>query len=229
MRKSLGEHNPASHNPISGVAVTNNSSSETGFTSNFGHPLDMLARTAANTHSPDITIDRFPCGNTFNGITPPTQGSNTTRQPSRIGPSEAIPTTWSTELSGIDPVERGWLDIEDAQFYFERYLPHPILPLLCIKKFNSIRFWKHLLPSVPIISFGPHPPNFEQIRRQEPILFLSMIAAAASTITIPDMFEKLQKEAVSIITYNAVVEGQKNSELLLSLLILTLWPMAPSR
>jgi hypothetical protein len=91
------------------------------------------------------------------------------------------------------------------------------------------RFWKHLLPSLPIISFGLHPPNFEQIRRQEPILFLSMIAAAASTLTIPDMFEKLQKEAVSIITYNAVVEGQKTSELLLSLLVLTYWPMAPSR
>lgn len=85
-----------------------------------------------------------------------------------------------------------------------------------------------MIPSMPVVSFGPHP-NFEQIRRQEPILFLSTIAAAASTLTIPDMFEKLQKEAISIITFNAVVEGQKTSELLLSLLILTLWPMAPSR
>ena len=82
---------------------------------------------------------------------------------------------------------------------------------------------------MPILSFGAQPPNFEQIRRQEPILFLTMIAAAASTLTIPDMFEKLQKEAVSIITYHAVVEGQKTSELLLSLLILTCWPIAPTR
>jgi len=227
MRKSIGEYNPASDTSPSGVGVTNNSP-ETGFASNFGHPLDMLARTAANTHSPDVTIDRFPCGNTFNGITPPIQGC-TTRLPLRIGPSETIPTTWTTELTGIDPVERGWLDIEDAKFYFERYFPYAPLPFSCNGKLNSVRFWKHLLPSMPVISFGPHPPNFEQIRRQEPILFLAMIAAAASTITIPDMFEKLQKEAASIITYNAVVEGQKNSELLLSLLILTLWPMAPSK
>jgi hypothetical protein len=82
---------------------------------------------------------------------------------------------------------------------------------------------------MPIISFGPQGAQFEQIRRQEPTLFLSMIAAAASTLTIPDMFEKLQKEAVSIITYNAVVEGQKTAELLLSLLVLTFWPIAPSR
>jgi len=81
---------------------------------------------------------------------------------------------------------------------------------------------------MPVIYLGQSP-NFEQIRRHEPILFLSIIAAAASTLTIPDIFEKLQKEAASIITYNAVVEGQKSSELLLSLLVLTFWPMAPSR
>ena len=85
-----------------------------------------------------------------------------------------------------------------------------------------------MVPSMPIVSLGPNP-NFEQIRRQEPIFFLSMIAAAASTHGALDIFEKLQKEAVSIITYQAVVEGQKNSELLLSLLVLTFWPMAPSR
>ena len=82
---------------------------------------------------------------------------------------------------------------------------------------------------MPIISFGPQGAQFEQVRRQEPTLFLSIIAAAASTLTIPDMFEKLQKEALSIITYNAVVEGQKTAELLLSLLVLTFWPMAPAR
>ena len=86
-----------------------------------------------------------------------------------------------------------------------------------------------MLPAMPIISFGPQGGQFEQVRRQEPILFLSMIAAAASTLRIPDMFEKLQKEAISIITYNAVVEGQKTGELLLSLLVLTFWPMAPAR
>src|SRR5579859_3719208 len=86
-----------------------------------------------------------------------------------------------------------------------------------------------MLPSMPIISFGPQGPNFEQLRREEPILFLSMIAAAASNTQQSDLFEKLQKEAVSIITYNAVVEGQKTSELLLSILVLTFWPIAPSR
>ena len=86
-----------------------------------------------------------------------------------------------------------------------------------------------MLPSLPIMSFGPNPPVFERVRREEPVLFLSMIAAAASCLTTPDMFEKLQKEAVSIITYHAVVEGQKTSELLLSLICLTFWPIAPSR
>ena len=117
------------------------------------------------------------------------------------------------------------MDLDDAKAYFERYL----LLLLVKAGWADDRFWKHMLPSMPIISFGPQGPNFEQIRREEPILFLSLIAAAASNTQQPDLFEKLQKEAVSIITYNAVVEGQKTSELLLSLLILTFWPIAPSR
>ena len=227
MRKSLGGQ-PSAAPPIQETF---------GTTGNFGHPLDMLARTAANTTSPD---DRFSTpgggGSAFNGITPPAVTMQRPMQ--RVIPSETVPTTWSTELSGIDPVERGWLDIDDAKMLFERY-PPPYSPShterhICVAWVHTWtgvdgRFWKHMLPSMPIISFGPQGAQFEQVRRQEPTLFLSMISAAASTLTIPDMFEKLQKEAVSIITYNAVVEGQKTAELLLSLLVLTFWPMAPSR
>jgi hypothetical protein len=94
---------------------------------NFGHPLDMLARTAANTHSHANTnthsgspeLDRFTPGNSCSGITPPAQ--NTQRPGLRIGTTDAIPTTWTSELSGIDPVERGWMDLDDAKAYFVRY------------------------------------------------------------------------------------------------------------
>jgi len=87
------------------------------FGTSFGHPLDILARTAANTTSPE---DRFstPGGTTFNGITPP--AAHLQRPIQRVVPSESINTTWSTELSGIDPVERGWLDLDDAKMLFER-------------------------------------------------------------------------------------------------------------
>ena len=116
MRKSLG-----------GQTSTAPPIQETfGTTGNFGHPLDMLARTAANTTSPD---DRFSTpgggGSAFNGITPPAVPMQ--RPVQRVIPSETVPTTWSTELSGIDPVERGWLDIDDAKMLFERYLP-PLNP-----------------------------------------------------------------------------------------------------
>jgi len=85
-----------------------------------------------------------------------------------------------------------------------------------------------MLPTLPIISLGSRP-AFEKVRREEPILFLSIIAASASTLTAVDLYEKLHKEALSVITYNSVVEGQKTSELLQSLLLLTFWPMAPAR
>jgi len=112
-----------------------------GTTGNFGHPLDMLARTAANTTSPD---DRFSTpgggGSAFNGITPPAVPMQRPMQ--RVIPSETVPTTWSTELSGIDPVERGWLDIDDAKMLFERY-PTPLSPLpyterhICVAQVRS--------------------------------------------------------------------------------------------
>jgi hypothetical protein len=108
----MGEYTPVQTTSSTGGI----NSTDPGFGSSFGHPLDMLARTAANTHSPDV--DRFSAGNTFNGITPPAQ--NVQRQSLRIGPSETINTTWSTELTGIDPVERGWLDIDDAKALFEK-------------------------------------------------------------------------------------------------------------
>ena len=84
----------------------------------FGHPLDMLARTAANTHSPDL--DRFTPGNTYNGITPPAQLPHRAPPP-RNGPMEwHMPTTWTTDIPGIDAVERGWIDLDEAKALFER-------------------------------------------------------------------------------------------------------------
>ena len=220
MRKSLGGYTPVAQNSVETTStVAETTTANTGFASNFGHPLDMLARTAASSHSPDI--DRFNAGSAF-----PNSGPSTSQQPRAaprvVGPSESMPTTWSADLLGIDPIKRGWLDIDDAKFLFERYLMAPPC------EGDKTRFWKYMIPTMPIIQLGPNP-NFEQIRRQEPVLFLTIMAASASTSTIADLFEKLQKEAVSVITYNAVIEGIKSSELLISLLILTFWPMAPSR
>jgi hypothetical protein len=96
----------------------------------------MLARTAANTHSPDL--DQYP---TFNGITPP---AHAIPRPPRIGPSEVIQTTWSTDLTGIDPVQRGWIDIDDAKSLFEKY----ILLLSSFKlTSDSGNTWFHVCPS----------------------------------------------------------------------------------
>jgi hypothetical protein len=104
MRKSLEQ----------GHVATTGTGDSSFASSGFGHPLDMLARTAANTHSPE---ERFtPVANTF---TPPSQA--VIRGPTtKVNPSDAITTTWSSDISGIDPVERGWIDLEDAKRNFER-------------------------------------------------------------------------------------------------------------
>lgn len=118
MRKSL-EYGTSPTTKVDNTFAAGNS---------FGHPLDMLARTAANTHSHNHSnshsvspeLDRFPPANAYSGITPPAQ--TTQRSSLRIATTDAIPTTWSTDLSGIDPVERGWMDLDDAKAFFERYV-----------------------------------------------------------------------------------------------------------
>jgi hypothetical protein len=114
MRKSLGDYNP-SNVPTATVTRT---TTDTGMATSFGHPLDMLARTAANTHSPDL--DRFTPGNTYNGITPPARPSHRAPPP-RTGPMEwHMPTIWTTDIPSIDAVERGWIDLDEAKALFER-------------------------------------------------------------------------------------------------------------
>jgi hypothetical protein len=113
MRKSLGDYNP-SHPP---APPTSRSTTDNGFGTSFGHPLDMLARTAANSHSPEL--DRFASGNAYPPITPPAQ--STPRAAHRSGPLEwHVPTSWTTDIPSIDAVERGWLDLEEAKGLFER-------------------------------------------------------------------------------------------------------------
>lgn len=118
MRESLGVYNPVVQNSVGTTSpVAETTTTASGYVTTFGHPLDMLARTAANSHSPDI--ERFNAGNTVPNPGPPT--SRQPRTPRVIVPSDSIPTTWSSDVSGIDPIRRGWLDIDDAKFLFERY------------------------------------------------------------------------------------------------------------
>lgn len=114
MRKSLGEYNP-SHPTAPSVT---RSTTDNSFGTSFGHPLDMLARTAANSHSPEL--DRFASGNAYPAITPPAQAAP--RAPTRSGPLEwHLPSNWSAEIPNIDAVERGWIDLEEAKGLFERF------------------------------------------------------------------------------------------------------------
>jgi len=125
MRKSMEQQQ---HAPSAQLIPNVEPAAGSGFgSSSFGHPLDMLARTAANTHSPDM--NRFSATNTtYSGITPP--APPTPRTTLRVGTSDGITTTWSTDLSAIDPVERGWIDLDEAKYHFERYSAYLILVLI---------------------------------------------------------------------------------------------------
>jgi len=80
----------------------------------FGHSLDMLARTAASSHPPGG--ERYAASNPIPAASPPLQRPTAVR----VVAPDSIRTTWSTDLSGIDPVERSWLDLDTAKALFDR-------------------------------------------------------------------------------------------------------------
>jgi len=93
--------------------------------SGHGHSLDMLARTAVSAHSPNL--DRFTSGNTFTAAT----GTTNPHSPSLRASVSDSSSSWSPDGNSIDPIERRWLDIEDARALFDRSDgPHAIIDLL---------------------------------------------------------------------------------------------------
>lgn len=83
------------------------------FGSTYAQPLDMLARTAASAHSPNL--DRFALGNTM----APASGTNPHTPNPRTSVSDSS-SAWTPDGNSIDPIERRWLDIEDARALFDR-------------------------------------------------------------------------------------------------------------
>jgi Fungal Zn(2)-Cys(6) binuclear cluster domain len=108
MRESLASGNHRAISPHTGEQTGN-------FGASHGQPLDILARTAVSAHSP--TLDRVTSGNTF----PATSGTEpqTPNADPRASVSESS-SAWSPDGNSFDPIERRWVDYEDAKSLFER-------------------------------------------------------------------------------------------------------------
>jgi len=82
--------------------------------SGHGHSLDMLARTAVNAHAPNL--DKLDPENTFVTAT----GTTNPHSPNLRASVSDLASSWSPDGNSGDPIERRWLDIEDARSLFDR-------------------------------------------------------------------------------------------------------------
>ncbi|KAL9125505.1 MAG: hypothetical protein Q9217_005307 [Psora testacea] len=114
------------------------------------------------------------------------------------------------DSSGISPdvVARGLLTMEEATELFDRYV-------------------NVLSPNFPAIIFPPGTCAAE-IRSKRPILFLAVIAAGAGAAH-PALNLKLNQEILQLYATKVALEGQKNLDLVQSILISSLWYYPPER
>ena len=78
------------------------------------HSLDMLARTAVSARTPKM--DQLVPENTFVTAT----GTTNPSSPNLRASVSDLSSSWSPDGNSSDPIERRWLDIEDARSLFDR-------------------------------------------------------------------------------------------------------------
>lgn len=104
-----------------------------------------------------------------------------------------------------DIVDRGLITIERATELFARYNNHMVLHL-------------------PAVVFPPGT-TIPELRKNKPTLFLAVMAAATSES--PALQKILQKELMTIFAEKVIITGEKNLEIVQSLLVAVIWYWPP--
>ncbi|KAI4268483.1 MAG: hypothetical protein L6R38_007830 [Xanthoria sp. 2 TBL-2021] len=162
--------------------------------------LDVLMQVD---QSPDH--NRLPTQN--NGLLGIHQAPNSSSCSSTSAPVGASPRD-PYENPTEDVIDRGLLSIEDAS----RLL---------------VRYTHELVPHFPIVPL-PEGVTLPEMRRQKPVLLLSVLAAAAGT-SHADQNLQLNLEIQQTYAKLVIVKGEKSLELLQSILITTTWLCPPDR
>ena len=107
-----------------------------------------------------------------------------------------------------DVVEKGLVTMEKAQELFYRYI-------------------NELAPDFPGVYFPPNT-SAALMRRERPILFLAMLAAGAGNQDLA-LNLALNQEILQVFATHVAIRGLKSLELVLSILISTLWYFPPDK
>ncbi|KAI9677978.1 MAG: hypothetical protein M1822_008086 [Bathelium mastoideum] len=84
-------------------------------------------------------------------------------------------------------------------------------------------FVDFILPQYPIVVIQE---SFDSLRVSKPMLLLAVVTAASSTRE-PDLFRLLHSQLVRQVTDRAIINGERSTELIQSIIILGIWYCAP--
>ncbi|KAI5356666.1 putative zn(2)-C6 fungal-type DNA-binding domain-containing protein [Septoria linicola] len=99
-----------------------------------------------------------------------------------------------------------------------------VSPPLGVQIFD--RYVEKLAPHMPAVIFAPGT-EAEQVWKQTPILYVSILSAAGYGILHPDVSSQLSEEAIKAIADCVVVNGAKSIELVQAMQVLALWYKPP--
>lgn len=89
------------------------------------------------------------------------------------------------------------------------------------------RFVTEMTVQMPIVVFPPGTSAFD-IRRRKPVLFLSILSVASSTIR-PDLQTAFVDETNRLLAEKIMIRGEKSLELIQSILVSTFWYQPPEQ
>ncbi|KAK4943368.1 hypothetical protein LTR10_017042 [Elasticomyces elasticus] len=116
--------------------------------------------------------------------------------------------TEADDLPSVDPIERGFIDLNSARKCFERYMAE---------------MGEHL----PLVVFPPGT-NADEVRKNKPVLFLSVLAVASSTIR-PDIQPKLISEITRALADRVIFRGEKSLELVQAIQVTACFYQPPEK
>lgn len=147
----------------------------------------------------------------------------------------------SSTANGDDPVMKtfneiktSWAPTQDAR----RYLHH-LSPEEFTARINSLiapgqgavifdRYINYLMPHMPAVVF-PNGTTAEQVFRDKPILYVSILSAASFGTLHPDTCKALAREAIGAVADCVVRNGAKSLELIQAMQVMALWYKPPEK
>ncbi|KAL9115830.1 MAG: hypothetical protein Q9227_000198 [Pyrenula ochraceoflavens] len=113
-----------------------------------------------------------------------------------------------SDSSYVDVIDRQLIDLDSARRMFDKFVTK-------------------MAPQLPAVVF-PLGTNADEIRKNKPVLFLSIMAAAAGFVA-PQRQLDFTLEVVRIIADRVLCRGQKTLELVQALLVTSTWYQPPDR